>query len=192
LLQLNPTIKVAPLPHVQLDLSAPYNVGDQSTASQGSGSFDGYYQFTDPVARFPAMAVQSGYQFTEYGPGHLSYQYFVRPLVTQWLGDNDKSPRLHLNLDWIHVTTPGSDSRTNLLEVGVAYSQLVRADTALVADVVHGMKPESGQVETIVDAGLRHVIGDSWAVSGSVGAGLGRQSPGFRVLFAIQKGLEFF
>lgn len=192
LLELNPTIKFGPVRHVQLDISAPYNVGNQSTANQGNASINGIYQFTDPGPLVPALAAQAGYQFFNYGPGRASDQYFVRGLATKWLGSDNKAPRLHLNVDWTHATNPGQGSRSDILAIGVAYSQLVTSDTAFVTDIVHGAKPAAKQVETIVDVGLRHLIADNWAVSGSVGTGLGQQSPGFRALFAVQKEFHLF
>jgi hypothetical protein len=192
LLNLSPTLKLGPLPGLQLNLSAPYRLGDQSTANQGDVSADAFYQFTDPRPNFPALALQGGYQFAEYGAGHRSNQYFLRALATQWLGDSDKAPRLHLNLNWTHVTQPSSTGRSDILEINLAYSQLVSDSTALVLDVVHGAKATVRQNHTVIDAGLRHEIGQGWAVGGGVGVGLGQQSPGFRVIFGVQKSFHLF
>jgi hypothetical protein len=191
LLNLSPTLKVGAAKGLQLDVSAPYSVGDQSGANQGSEGFDFIYNFNRPTPTFPALAVQAGYQLP-YGAGHHTSQYFVRALATQWLGPNDKSPRLHLNLNWTHSTTPSSTSRKDVLEIGVAYSMLVSDTTALVVDVVHGAKIAKGQNETIADAGLRWEINDEWALSGGVGVGIGQQSPAFRILFAIQRDFHLF
>jgi hypothetical protein len=192
LLSLSPTIKLGAARHLQLDLSAPYAVGNQSSASQGQGSADFVYQFTDPSPHFPALAVQAGWQYAEYGPGHQSNQYFVRALATQWVGSSDKSPRLHLNLNWTHVDEPSRTQRSDIAEIGLAWSQLVSSHTALVVDVMHGAKSATGQVETMVDAGLRHEIDAHWTISGGVGGGMFQQSPDFRVLFAIQRGFALF
>ncbi len=192
LYQFSPTLKLGPARHVQLDLSLPYAAGNQSSANQGNLSADAIYQFTDPGPAIPALAVQGGSQFFNYGAGHKTTQYFLRGLLTQWLGADERAPRLHLNLDWTHVAEPSQTGRSDVLEFGIAYSMLVSDDTALVADVVHGAKTTKQQNETILDVGLRHVIGDEWALSGSVGAGLGQQSPAFRVLFAVQRDFALF
>lgn len=191
LLNLDPQIKVGVIKGVQLDITAPYAVGDQSAASQGSGGINGFYQFTTPSPIRPALALEAGYQFP-FGAGHKSNQYFVRALATQWLGSTDKAPRLHLNLDLTEVTTPGPGARRTILQIGLAYSQLISARTALVVDVVHGAKGSTAQNQTIADFGLRHEITDDWAVGGAVGVGLGQQSPGFRLIFAVQRSLKLF
>jgi hypothetical protein len=90
------------------------------------------------------------------------------------------------------VTTPGPGQRRIILQIGVAYSQLVSKRTALVVDVVHGARSTAGQNQTIADLGLRHEITDDWAVGGAVGDGLGQQSPGVRVIFAVQRSFKAF
>ncbi len=191
LLNLSPTLKIGPAKGLQIDLSVPYSTGNQSGANQGTDGFDVFYNFNDPTPTFPALAIQSGYQIP-YGAGHKTSQYFVRGIATQWLGPDDKAPRLHLNLNWTHSTTPSSTSRKDVLEISVGYSMLVSSSTALVLDVVHGAKSAKGQNETIADAGLRWEINDEWALSGGVGVGIGQQSPAFRVLFAIQRDFHLF
>lgn len=191
LLNLAPTVKVSPAKGLQIDLSAPYSTGDQSGANQGAGGITVFYNFNDPTPSVPALAIQGGYQ-APYGAGHKTSQYVLRGAATQWLGPNDKAPRLHLNLNWTHATTPSSTSRKDILEIGVAYSMLISKSTALVVDVVHGAKSTKGQNETIADAGLRWEINDDLALSGGVGVGIGQQSPAFRVLFAIQREFHLF
>ena len=191
LLNLTPTVKLGAAKGVQIDVSAPYAVGNQSTASQGAGGFDIIYNFLPPAPNHPALAIQPGYQVA-YGPGHTTDQYFLRGLATQWLGSNDRSPRLHLNVNWTHYTTPSPTSRQDAVEIGVAYSMLIKNDTALVLDAVHGAKSAKNQDETIFDAGLRWEVNDHWALSGGIGAGVGQESPAFRVIFAIQRDFHLF
>lgn len=191
LLALSPTVKVGAIKGLQLDFTAPYSVGNQSSASQGGDGVDFLYQFNDPTPTFPALAIQAGYQIP-WGPGHRTSQYFVRGLATQWLGPNEQAPRLHLNLNWTHYTTPSSTARTDQLELGVAYSMLVSHSTALVVDVVHGAKSTKRANETVVDAGLRWEINEGWALSAGAGVGIAEQSPAFRILFAVQREFRAF
>jgi len=192
LLELGPTVKLGVAQGLQLDFTAPYAVGNQSSANQGYGAADFFYQFTEPSPRMPALAVQGGYRFFEFGPGLQSDQWFLRAAATQWFGPDDKSPRVHLNLNWTHIPRPGNSNRSDVLEIGLAYSQLVSRSTALVLDVVHGAKTAKGQDETILDVGLRHEFNDEWAVSAGVGAGIFQESPAFRVLFGVQRNFELF
>lgn len=183
---LNPSIKLGPLPRLQIDFTPSYSVGDHSGAGRGNGTVSALYQLTRNSTYVPALAVH-GYYATPYGSGHKSAQYTLRAIATKYLGTSEQSPRLHLNLSWYHLTQPSRTQRDDQIEIAVGMSALLAKSTAVVADVVHGARPEKGANQTFVDIGLRHEISDTWAISGGVGAGLGQQSPGFRAFFALQK-----
>lgn len=190
-LLLNPTLKIGAMHHVQLDITAPYQI-NQNTPNAGSAGVDGYYQFNDPTPYFPALAVQAGWTFTGYGPGKTSNSYFVRGLMTQWLGDDKNAPRLDLNVGWTHVTTPLPGNRSDLWSFGLGYTQRLNAKTAFVADITHDYLPVNNEAENFVDAGLRYVVGDGWVVTGAVGAGFAQQSPALRTIFSFQKDFGLF
>lgn len=127
-----------------------------------------------------------------YGAGRRSVQYTLRGIATKYLGGSERSPRLHLNISWYRLAQPGPGQRADQLELAVGHSRLVSDSTALVVDVVHGAKPERRARQTIVDVGVRHEIGDGWAVSLGVGAGIAQQSPALRAFFAVRKSLRVF
>ena len=124
--------------------------------------------------------------------GNKSNQYFVRGLLTQWLGSNDRAPRLHLNLNCTQLTTPAKGGRSDIPEIGVAYSQLLTDKTAMVLEVVHGAKSTNGQNQTYLGGGLKWDVSDAWSLGSGVGVGVGQQSPDFRVIFAFQRALQLF
>lgn len=186
-----PVLKLGAAPGLQLDLSAPYAVGDQSGANLGGGTIDALYQFHDNSTYIPALAVHA-YYATPYGGGHHSAEYTLRGIATKFLGSTDTAPRIDLQFSWYHLTQPSSTQRSDQLEMGAAYSTLLTRDTALVVDYVHGAKPDKRADENIVDVGLRREVSDTLAVSFGVGAGIAEQSPEFRVLFAVQKDIRLF
>jgi hypothetical protein len=188
---MDPTLKIGAMHHVQLDITAPYSI-NQNTANTGSAGVDGYYQFTDPTPYFPALAAQAGWTFTGYGPGKTSNSYFVRGLMTQWLGSDTNAPRLDLNVGWTHVTTPLPGDRKDLWAFGVGYTQQLNTKMAFAADITHDYLPVNLEAENFVDAGLRYVVGDAWTVTGAVGAGFAQRSPAFRTLFSFQKDFSLF
>jgi hypothetical protein len=186
----SPVVKIGALPGLQIDLGPSYNFGDKGTSGAGNGTIDALYQFNKDSKYVPSFAVH-GYYATPYGSGHKSAEYTVRGIATKYLG-NDMAPRLHLNLTLYHLTQPGPTQRTDQLEMAVGFSTLVRKDTALVADVVHGALPDKKRNETFIDVGLRHEITDTWAIAGGVGVGVAQESPGFRMFFALQKDFKLF
>lgn len=186
----SPVLKFGVLPGLHVDLGPSYEFGDKSGAGSGSGSVAALYQFNKDGPYWPALAVH-GFYDTPFGAGHKSALYTLRGMATKNLGD-ERAPRLHLNLSLYHLTQPDGTQRRDQLEIAAGVSALLRPDTAIVADVVHGAKPEKGRNQTLVDVGLRHEVGGGWAVSGGVGVGVAQSSPGFRVFFAVQKDLRLF
>ncbi|MHB0670465.1 hypothetical protein [Roseomonas mucosa] len=184
-------LKLGPLPGLQVGLSPSYRFGGQSGSNAGYGAVDVLYRFTDNNTYVPALALH-GYYAQPYGAGHKSVQYTLRGIATKYLGGSERSPRLHLNLSWYHLTQPSPTQRADQLELAVGYSQLVSDNTAFVVDVVRGAKPERRASQTIVDIGVRHEIGDGWAVSLGVGTGIAQQSPAFRAFFAVQRSFPVF
>ncbi|MBN8904978.1 MAG: hypothetical protein BGO51_10110 [Rhodospirillales bacterium 69-11] len=188
---LEPTVKLGALPGLQLDISAPYAAGSQSGANQGGYGVDVLYRFNAQTAYLPALALHAYYQ-EPYGAGHKSAQYTLRGIATKWLGPSERSPRLHLNLNWYHRVQPSNTQRDDQLEMSLALSTLISDRTALVTDMVHGAKPDRNANQTILEVGFRHEINDSLALSGGIGVGVGEQSPAFRAIFAIQKSFKLF
>ena len=86
-----------------------------NTPNAGVVGFDGYYQFNDPRPNFPALAAKAGYTPIEYGPGRTSNSYFLRGLLTQWLGPDDHAPRLDL-------TSTGPTTPSRLRTPAATYS----------------------------------------------------------------------
>ncbi len=186
----SPVLKFGPLPGLQVDIGPSYNFGDKGSSNSGLGTLDALYQFNQDSRYVPSFALHAYYQ-TPYGAGHKSAQYTLRGIATKYLGD-EKAPRLHFNLTFIHLTQPSASQRTDQLEMAVGLSALLRSDTAIVADVVHGAKPDKRANQTFVDIGLRHEISETWSISGGIGVGVAQESPAFRVFFGLQKDFKLF
>ena len=189
--QVQGVVKIGALPGLQVDIGPSYNFGDQSNADSGAGTVDALYQFNDNTTYLPAFAAHIYYE-QPYGAGHQSQEWVFRGIATKYLGPSDRAPRLDINLTDYHLEQPSSTSRKDQLEAIVGLSADLNQNTAIVGDVVHGDLSAVGQVETIVDVGLRHTISGDWAISGGVGAGVEQQSPAFRVFFALQKDINLF
>lgn len=186
-----PQAKIGVVGGLELDLAAPYRIGSQSGGNAGNGSFAVLYDFDNQTRYVPRLAARVSY-LPSYGSGDDTQRYVVQGVATKWLGGTERAPRLHFNLVWNHLAQRSSTQRTDWMEVGVAYSQLVGERTAAVVGVTHGAKSSSGQNQTIADVGLRHEIGSSWLVSAGVGAGVGQESPAFRALLVLQKSFRVF
>jgi hypothetical protein len=112
---------------------------------------------------------------------------FLRVFATKWLGQDRSAPRLHLNATWYRTVDPGPRERQDRYDIGVAYTHLVARNTALVADFVHSQRERRGETQNVVDVGLNHEVAEGLSVGGSVGFGIGAESPDFRAIVAVRK-----
>lgn len=187
-----PFVKLGgPIQGMELAVALPHNFGDTPINNSGGPTFNVLYQFTNDTTYLPAFAGRAVYQEPT-GPGHHTSLTTLRGIATKFLGADAAAPRLHLNLSWYHFTDPSASQQRNQYEVGIAYSQLLAADTAAFVDFVHGDKPQRSQQESIIDIGVKHLLGDTVAVSFGGGFGMGQQSPAFRILFSVQKDIQLF
>jgi hypothetical protein len=186
-----PTLKLGLLPHSQVDINPGYTAGDSSSANQGTTSLDALVQLRGNDRFLPALAVHMFYEIP-YGAGHKSAQYTLRGVATKYLGASKSSPRLHLNLSWVHVTQPDRQTRRDQLAIAGGLSFLVGHSTAMVVDAAHGAAPTSGENRTFVDVGVIHEFGESWSIGIGGGAGLAQQSPQARVFLSTQYNFGLF
>jgi hypothetical protein len=187
-----PTFKLGgPIQGMQITAAVPHNFGDTPINNSGGATASVLYQLNNNTDYLPAYAIDTVY-LAPTGPGHHTGLTTLRGIATKFLGEDAASPRFHLNLSWYHFTDPSASQQRNQYEVGIAYSQLVSVDTAAVVDFVHGDKTQRGQQESIIDIGVRHLLSDTLALSIGGGFGMGQQSPGFRILFSVQKDFQLF
>lgn len=186
-----PTLKVGALPHLQLSFNPGYNLGNQGSADGGSASASAMWAVRGDSRWVPAVALSGSYA-TPYGSGHKSAEWSYSMAATKYLGASKASPRLDLNLNWTHVTQPAASDRPDQFEIGVGASCLLTPATALVVDVFHGARPQRGQNQTFIDAGVIWEIDPSTSLGLGAGAGIGEQSPALRVFFAVQRDVRLF
>ena len=188
---LTPEVKFGATKNLELIVGTNYAAGNQSGANQGAGSFVALYNINPNTTYVPAFAVQVGYA-TPYGSGQKTATYTLKGIATKNLGPPDSSPRLDLNVIWTHRTQAEGSTRGDQLQFGVAYSMLIRSDTALVVDYVHGATSSKGKTENIVDVGFRHEVTSNLALSVGAGIGVGGDSPNYRFIFALQRSFQLF
>lgn len=186
-----PTIKLGLLPHTQFDLNPGYTNGDGSGAGRGTTSIDSLVQLTGNSRLLPALALHAFYEIP-YGSGHISAQYTLRGVATKYLGTGKSSPRLHLNLTWIHVTQPDRTTRRDQMEIAGGISFLLTGHTAMVLDVVHGAQAMAGRNQSFIDAGFLHDIDEDWSVGLGGGAGVAQNSPQLRMFVSVQRSFKLF
>ncbi|MBE7217593.1 MAG: hypothetical protein INR64_03895 [Caulobacteraceae bacterium] len=185
-------LKLGAAKGLQLDLSSSYSYGSADQVDNGFATVDALYQATTDHGLVPDLAVHAYYQ-AGYGHGGPSDQTVLRGLATKRLGADDQAPRLHLNLTWTHVLTPGATSRDDQYSVGVGYSMLLLRDTALVVDYVHSQGADRHTpFDNLVDLGVIHQFSSAWSVAAGAGGGVSASSPEGRVFVGLQRSFKLF
>lgn len=93
---------------------------------------------------------------------------------------------MHLNVSWKHNAKATPDEREDYYVAVAGYSRRITPDTMLVTDVVREEEKEAGRTANLVDLGVRHQMTPLTVVAAGAGAGLGDESPGFRLSLAFQ------
>ena len=172
-----------------LTLTAPYRVGNASSSGSGDYQLGVLYRFTDdhggdgilPALALRAQAAQS------YGAGAHPVETTLRFVATKSLGELQTAPRLHLNVSWMHLAGErAADDRINRYSWGIGSSLLIGPATAFVADFFREQGSTRGENSSLLEAGIRHAVSDKAVLALGAGAGLGDDSPDFRLLAGFE------
>jgi hypothetical protein len=183
-----PVFRLGLAPGLRLALSAPNRFGDSSRSGSGDLAFNLKYNFNQQSTWVPTMALSLGYSHP-HGGGTRSgeAETVARLAATKWLAEDRSAPRLHLNAAWYHTLDPSRTNRENRFDIGVAYTQLVSPNTALVVDFIHAQRTRRGETQNFVDVGFNHQLAENLSVGAAVGVGIGAQSPDFRAIVAVRQ-----
>ena len=186
-LQIFPQFQASPTNGLLLNLSLPYVVGSGDRANQGEISAGALYNFNRETRWLPAFAVAVDAS-TPIGPGDRGTQLQLTGVASRTI-DPAGNKRLHLNASWITRFAPSQDERHNRYRVVAGYSQLLDRDTAIIVDYVRERQEFGERDANIVEVGFRHRLGERVTIGLGGGAGLGRDSPKYRLLFSLEMDL---
>jgi hypothetical protein len=191
LVTLAPELKLGAFPGAQFEIETPYALGSASARDQGSITFGGLYNLNAQRDLLPAFALHDDYA-QGFGRRGGTSENTLKLIATKSLGDPWSAPRLHLNLSWIRATDAPAGVRTDRYQAAIGYSQSIADHTALVVDYVFAQNAMRGSNTNLIEAGLRHEVADNIAISAGAGAGIGHNSPDFRLLVALQYDFKAF
>lgn len=188
-----PRVELGLARNFQLDLAAPYRLGNAAETKQGDFQAQGLYNFNSEAIYLPALSLGAGVDqpFGYRGGGTETEVEFVATKSVGHFGTNYWPRRLSLNALWFHNYNPLATERRDRYLVGVAYDQPVTNDVVLVADVYREEVRERRQAQNIVQVGTRFQFDPQTVLSASVGTGFGDRSPALVVLFGFQHSLSW-
>lgn len=166
-------------------IAAPFLLGSTDKTGSGDTELEVFHNFQSESLYIPALAWIVSADLPT-GRNSNGIDTRVKLIATKALGDSYLLHRLHLNLAWNHNADPTADERRDRYSAILGYSHLLPDDTVLVMDVVREQELEKSKTDNIVEAGIRRMLMPSAVLSLGVGAGIGPDSPDFRLTIGFQ------
>ncbi len=176
--------------NTQLSIDAPYEFGQavQNDEFKTIG-VELFYNFNQEGLYLPAAALAGKADFAV-GDEPEGIDTTVKLILSKTIGRTARWHRVHLNADWMHNDDAAEDERTDYYKFIVGYDRLLNADTVLVLDYVREQEIEDNIDINLVEAGIRCQLTPLTVIAAGVGAGIGDDSPDFRITLAFQHSLN--
>ncbi len=186
LFTLDPEVEFGIRRGLSVGLSPSYSMGNAEDGGRGDVEFELEYNILEISGLRPGITIAPAVS-VPFGPGGESVQSEIELRLTQPLGEAGTAPRLHLNVAWRHLHGADRDERKDRYFAAAGVNFAVAPTTAVAFDVVREPSRERGKVDNFVEAGVRHALGGETVLTAGAGAGLGPDSPRFRLLVGLQR-----
>ncbi|MEE2776390.1 MAG: hypothetical protein VYE73_06455 [Acidobacteriota bacterium] len=164
-------------------LTVPWHLGGTEEGVEEVG-VEVLYNFNAETLKMPAFALTLGGDVATKGS---AVDPALGLIVTRTLGRAWHLDRLHLNLGARHNSDRRRRERNELLRAALGYSRRLDAVSMLVTDVVFEQREREGRESLLLEAGVRHQLSPLTVFS--VGVGLSRDSPDFRIAVGFQRAM---
>jgi hypothetical protein len=183
---LDPRIEIGVARNAQVSISAPFQVGNDTSTGSRNLRLTGLYNFNTESLSVPAFAISARGEFPT-GVNSAGFGTELKLIATKTLGTGANLDRLHVNVAWLHNTDPKDDERSDRYSAVLGYSRRLGPDMVLVTDFVREQDLQKGNNANVVELGVRRQVDPLTVLSVGAGVGIGEQSPGFRVTAAFQR-----
>lgn len=191
LFTLEPRFEFGAFRNFQAEIRVPYRVGSAGDAETGEAAFEGLYNFNAETLTLPAFALKAGVG-VPFGPDTEGAETTLKAILTKTIGETWLNRKIHLNAAWVHKFDAMDDERDDRYVLALGYSQPLRSDLLLVADIVREQELEEDKAINLVEAGLRWQMTPLTVLTAGVGAGFGPDSPDVRATIGFQHALTVF
>jgi hypothetical protein len=191
LFTLEPRFEFGAFRNFQAAIRVPYRVGSAGEAETGEAGFEALYNFNAETLTLPAFALKAGVG-VPFGPDTQGAETTLKAILTKTIGETWVNRKIHLNAAWVHKFDAMDDERDDRYVLAFGYSQPLRSDLLLVADIVREQELEEDKAINLVEAGLRWQMTPLTVLTAGVGAGFGPDSPDVRATIGFQHALTVF
>ncbi len=185
-LVLTPRFEWGFLRNAQLRVDAPFILGDADKTGSGDVRTELFYNFNTESVYLPAFAASVRADFPS---GHdsrgidTSVKLIASKMPFPW---TTLLHRIHVNVAWTHNSDRREGERSDFYTAVVGFSVRAWKDTLFLADYVREAERERGKDANILEAGIRQQITPLLVLSLGAGAGIGEDSPDFRLRGGFQ------
>lgn len=172
--------------NTQLSVDAPFEFGEAIEDDEfKTVGVELFYNFNQEGLYFPAVALAAKADFPV-GDEEDGVDTTVKLILSKTIGRSAQWQRLHLNAAWTNNSEAADDERDDLYKFIVGYDRRMNADTILVLDYVREQEKERGEEINLVEVGIRYQLTPLTVIAAGAGAGIGEDSPDFRLALAFQ------
>jgi hypothetical protein len=172
-LRLEPRFEIGLWRNLEAEVAVPFNYGS-AVDDKGIGDVEvsALYNFNQETLLYPALAISGAAIFptSDEGEGVDTRAKFI---ATKSICRSALFHRLHLNVVWNHNTDALPDERDDYYSAIIGYDRAITADAFLILDLVREQQKEKDQTYNLLEAGI------------------GDDSPDFRVVVGFQRSLTF-
>jgi hypothetical protein len=176
LLYLEPRLLFSLGRNAEAGVGVSYVVGSASDAERGSVDLEALYNFNQGLGFVPAIALEGSLQIP-FGEQGENVETELKALASWSLGSEESSPKVYLNLSWLHLFDREPNQRGDRYRAAVGYGHPVSDDLMLVADVMREQEEDEDEDINLVEAGVRYRLTQQWVLSAGAGLDIGDESP---------------
>jgi hypothetical protein len=110
----------------------------------------------------------------------------VKALLSKSIGSVPRRDRVHLNGDWYHNAARRPDERSQYYGIVLGYSHAWEKRMGLIVDFWRQQQKQNSQTYNLAEVGIRRRVSDKAVLSMAGSAGIGQQSPKFRVTIGFE------
>ncbi len=172
-------------PNWHVKLGVPFLLGSADKTGSGNVELELFKALNDETLHLPIFAVAAGGEFPT-GFDTRGGNTSVKFIATKTVGESATLPRVHVNVSWNHNIGGPSDVRRDSYIALLGYSRFLPGDNVLVMDLEREQELEKGKTANLVEAGLRRMFMGQGVISIGAGAGIGENSPHYRITLGFQ------
>lgn len=172
--------------HYQISVQTLAGPADRTTS--GDVQLLLFRQLNVERGKLPAFAV-AGEATVPSGIGSAGLDTRLKVILSKSLGAIPGRDRFHMNGDWYHNAGKHLDERSHYYGAAIGYTHAWDRRTALIIDFWRQQQRQIGETYNLAEAGLRRRVSEKAVVSIAGSAGIGQQSPKFRISFSVEYGL---